>query len=224
MTAAARAESGLMQNPDMSESAESTVSDSPVSEPAAAEPAAPQPPRPASSARIAAPSPVVTNAPLPPERPLDLGGMTALPAPPPAVAALPPDDDEREWPVNPNAATPVPDVNIESPDEPGTRFIATDPGISALCLPDVLKEIVQKVAARFGEIKITSTRRAPGHNRRIGGRRESYHLSCEAVDFRVSQASPRTVYAFVRDLPETGGHKIYWNGIIHVDVGPRRSW
>ena len=44
------------------------------------------------------------------------------------------------------------------------------------------------------------------------------------MDFRVPGVRPRLVLDYVRGLPEVGGHKVYWNGLIHIDTGPRRPW
>jgi hypothetical protein len=179
------------------------------------------------------------RAPLPPQRPFDLDwpGSPALPAiivPPPAanpVADGPPpdanapmtsepDEDEGpEWPqLTPGqkaGAEPAYDPN-EKPDRPG---ISTDPGTSIACLPQRLKLILTKISDKYGAVKVTSTWRPPWR-----ARRGSYHKRCEAMDFRVPGVRPRTVIEWVRTLPEVGGHKVYWNGILHVDTGPRRPW
>ncbi|MDP3409529.1 hypothetical protein [Bosea sp. (in: a-proteobacteria)] len=178
------------------------------------------------------------RAPLPPQRPfdLDLPSSPMLPpivvAPPPAPAAegsppepaMPttaePDEDEGpEWPrLTPGqkaGAEPAFDPD-EKPERPG---ISTDPGTSTACLPPQLKLILAKISDKFGSVKVTSTWRPPWR-----ARRGSYHRRCEAMDFRVPGVRPSLVMAWVRSLPEVGGHKVYWNGILHVDTGPRRPW
>ncbi|MET3892486.1 hypothetical protein ABIE41_003562 [Bosea sp. OAE506] len=177
------------------------------------------------------------RAPLPPQRPfdLDLPGSPALPpiiVPPPSQAAdaptpaanapmaSEPDEDQGpEWPqLTPGqkaGAEPAFDPN-EKPDRPG---ISTDPGTSIACLPQRLKLILNKISDKYGAVKVTSTWRPPWR-----ARRGSYHKRCEAMDFRVPGVRPRTVIEWVRTLPEVGGHKVYWNGILHVDTGPRRPW
>lgn len=185
-------------------------------------------------------------APLPPGRPfdLDLPAKTATPVilvPPPAVADLAPvpvsaqvdsppapnspevtepDEDEGpEWPkLTPGqkaGAEPDFDPN-EKPDRPG---ISTDPGTSTACLPQLLKSVLGKIADKYGAVKVTSTWRPPWR-----ARRGSYHKRCEAMDFRVPGVRPRVVLDYARSLPEVGGHKVYWNGLIHIDTGPRRPW
>lgn len=197
--------------------------------------------------------PIMMRAPLPPERPFDLDLPTkpalpplvvlppapttsasvasppvlaptergqASPAGPDSPAVTEPDEDEGpEWPqLTPGqkaGAEPEFDPN-EKPERPG---ISTDPGTSIACLPQVLKAILNKVVDRYGAVKVTSTWRPPWR-----ARRGSYHKRCEAMDFRVPGVRPRVVLDYARGLPEVGGHKVYWNGLIHVDTGPRRPW
>lgn len=188
------------------------------------------------------------RAPLPPERPfdLDLPAKRTLPelVVPPAPATPPPKATEQaaappatpaglgspaiskpdegegpEWPqLTPGqkaGAEPQFDPN-EKPEQTG---ISTDPGTSLACLPQGLKGILTKIADKYGAVKVTSTWRPPWR-----ARRGSYHKRCEAMDFRVPGIRPRVVLGYARGLPEVGGHKVYWNGLIHIDTGPRRPW
>ncbi|PZN99549.1 MAG: hypothetical protein DCF30_11565 [Hyphomicrobiales bacterium] len=182
------------------------------------------------------------RAPLPPQRPFDLDLPSSLVLPPivvpPPVLSSPvatsdapspdptspmtaePDEGQGpEWPqLTPGqkaGAEPDFDPN-EKPDRPG---ISTDPGTSTVCLPQRLKLILAKISDKYGAVKVTSTWRPPWR-----ARRGSYHKRCEAMDFRVPGVRPRSVMEWVRALPEVGGHKVYWNGILHVDTGPRRRW
>ncbi len=91
------------------------------------------------------------------------------------------------------------------------------------CLPGDLREVVASVAVKFGSVSVESTHRSRGRNWRAGGARQSLHLSCRAIDFRV-RARARGVMAYLRSRPEVGGLKVYRNGIIHIDNGERRSW
>jgi uncharacterized protein YcbK (DUF882 family) len=91
------------------------------------------------------------------------------------------------------------------------------------CLPGNLREVVADVASRFGAVSVESTHRSSGRNWRAGGARQSLHLSCRAIDFRV-RTRARGVMAYLRGRPEVGGLKVYGNGIIHIDNGSRRSW
>lgn len=91
------------------------------------------------------------------------------------------------------------------------------------CLPGDLTRVVADVAERFGAVRIMSTHRTSGRNRRVGGAGGSMHLSCRAIDFRVA-ARGRAVMAYLRDHPAVGGLKIYRSGLIHIDDGGRRAW
>lgn len=181
------------------------------------------------------------RAPLPPQRPFDLDLLSsqALPlilvppapeaqerspdaAPPDPTSPMTAEPDEGEGPEWPQltpgqkaGAEPEFDPN-EKPDRPG---ISTDPGTSIVCLPQRLKLILAKISDKYGAVKVTSTWRPPWR-----ARRGSFHKRCEAMDFRVPGVRPRSVIEWVRTLPEVGGHKVYWNGILHIDTGPRRPW
>ncbi|KQK31193.1 hypothetical protein ARD30_10185 [Bosea thiooxidans] len=137
----------------------------------------------------------------------------------PAPPGEPDDDEGPEWPkLTPGqkaGAEPDFDPN-EKAERPG---ISTDPGTSTACLPDQLKQILNKIADRYGAVKVTSTWRPPWR-----ARRGSYHKGCQAMDFRVPGTRPRAVLEWARSLPEVGGHHVYWNGLIHIDTGPRRPW
>lgn len=91
------------------------------------------------------------------------------------------------------------------------------------CLPGDLRRVVAEVATHFGEVRIMSTHRSPGHNRRAGGARRSLHLDCRAIDFRVASRAGE-VMSFLREHPAVGGLKRYRNGIIHIDNGEPRRW
>ncbi len=91
------------------------------------------------------------------------------------------------------------------------------------CIPGSLREVVASVAAKFGSVGVESTHRSRARNWRAGGARQSLHLSCRAIDFRV-RTRVRGVMAYLRSHPQVGGLKMYRNGIIHIDNGERRSW
>lgn len=91
------------------------------------------------------------------------------------------------------------------------------------CLPNDLMNVIYDVAEKFGEVQILSTFRDPERNRRVGGAPHSYHLRCQAIDFRVRGRNPGLLqYLAARD--EVGGLKRYPLGFYHIDTGPRRTW
>ena len=91
------------------------------------------------------------------------------------------------------------------------------------CLPSDLKNVLERVAAYYGKVTVSSTHRNRRHNRRIGGASESMHLKCRAIDFRV-HGPHRGLLSFLRRQPGVGGLKRYRSGFYHIDNGERRSW
>jgi uncharacterized protein YcbK (DUF882 family) len=134
-----------------------------------------------------------------------------------------PEDEEEEpepWPRRTQAQRNLPfEPRIVPPDDTIANGISTDPGTSIRCLPASLKRVLDQIVQRYGSVRVTSTWRPAWR-----ARRNSFHRRCEAVDMRVPGQSPRAVLDFVKTLPETGGHKVYWNGLVHVDTGPWRTW
>jgi uncharacterized protein YcbK (DUF882 family) len=86
-----------------------------------------------------------------------------------------------------------------------------------------LQTVLAQVASNFGPLTVNSTCRSARHNRRVGGAPRSYHLTGNAVDFRVG-GSYGQVLAFLARLRTVGGLKHYGRGVFHIDTGPRRTW
>lgn len=183
--------------------------------------AAPAPSEPAPVAVPPVPPPVVRTAASPPPAAAQTESFASRLGRWFTPNVAPGDDEEDEWPRRTPGqraslnTEPLFDPN-EKPERPG---LSTDPGVSTKCLPESLQTVLQKVIARYGSVKVTSTYRPSWR-----ARRGSYHRRCEAVDFRVPGVRPGEVLAMVKEYEETGGHKVYWNGLIHVDTGPYRTW
>ena len=94
---------------------------------------------------------------------------------------------------------------------------------SSGCLNGTLRSIISEVAS-MATVRVNSTCRDHGHNASVGGAKKSYHLSGDAVDFRVLNGNSSAVYAYLRSNSSVGGLKHYGGGLFHVDTGPRRSW
>jgi Peptidase M15 len=92
---------------------------------------------------------------------------------------------------------------------------------SASCLNGTLRGIVSHVASNYGSVTVNSTCRSNERNRRVGGAPKSYHLSGDAVDFRVhGNVSGAVAYLSGR----SGGYKHMGGGLFHVDTGPTRRF
>ena len=91
------------------------------------------------------------------------------------------------------------------------------------CVPGRLKSVIAQVSRKFGPVVINSTHRSRSYNRRVGGKRRSYHLSCNAVDFRV-RGRTRGLTRWLARHPKVGGYKRYAGGFYHIDTGPKRTW
>ena len=86
------------------------------------------------------------------------------------------------------------------------------------CFPGKLRAVLAHIARRVGRRPLVTS----GH--RSGGRRGSYHRKCLAADIRVPGVSVKRIVAAARSAPAIGGIGTYCNGIVHVDVGPKRRW
>ncbi|WP_054000473.1 YcbK family protein [Ahrensia marina] len=91
------------------------------------------------------------------------------------------------------------------------------------CVPARLKKVLNSVAAKYGPITVNSTFRSSKRNRKIGGKKRSWHLKCGAVDFRV-HAGTKGLLSYLRKNKNVGGYKRYRSGFYHIDVGPKRTW
>lgn len=91
------------------------------------------------------------------------------------------------------------------------------------CVPNRLKIVLRQVSKKFGKVVVNSTHRSRRHNRRVGGRRGSYHLRCQAVDFRV-KGRTRGLTRWLANHPYVGGYNRYPSGYYHIDTGPKRTW
>lgn len=184
---------------------------------------------PASSSRIAPTLPAAAQAGAAPAAAADPAprAVADAPAPPrrPEIAPLSSAEDEEdepttEWPRRTPAQKELPfEPRVTPQDDVIANGISTDPGTSIRCLPTSLHQVLQALVKQYGAVRVTSTFRPAWR-----ARRNSFHRRCQAMDFRVPGQSPRTVLQFVKTLDQTGGHKVYWNGLVHVDTGPWRSW
>lgn len=91
------------------------------------------------------------------------------------------------------------------------------------CVPSRLKKVINQISKKYGKVIVNSTHRSSKRNRRVGGKRRSYHLRCQAVDFRV-RGSTKGLTRWLARHPLVGGYKRYPAGHYHIDTGPKRTW
>jgi uncharacterized protein YcbK (DUF882 family) len=89
--------------------------------------------------------------------------------------------------------------------------------VRASCFPDELKGILAHIAKKTGKKPIVTS----GHRPRSG---KSQHSHCYAADIRVPGVSEKKIVAAAASAPGIGGIGRYCNGIVHVDIGPKRRW
>ena len=91
------------------------------------------------------------------------------------------------------------------------------------CVPKRLKNVIAQIRKRYGSVTINSTHRSSSRNRLVGGKKRSYHLRCQAVDFRV-HGKTKGLLRWLARHPQVGGYKRYRSGFYHIDTGPKRTW
>jgi uncharacterized protein YcbK (DUF882 family) len=85
------------------------------------------------------------------------------------------------------------------------------------CFPEKLEAILAHIAKQTGHKPMVTS----GHRPRSG---TSQHSRCYAADIRVPGVSEKRILAAARTAPGIGGIGRYCNGIVHVDIGPSRTW
>ncbi|WP_245409877.1 YcbK family protein [Pararhizobium haloflavum] len=108
----------------------------------------------------------------------------------------------------------------------GSRLAVQHKNVDVSCLKPGLVQTIRRIEAHFGrQVVVTSGYRNKSHNRRVGGARESKHMSCEAADIQVAGVSKWQIAEFARSLPGRGGVGTYCHTeSVHVDVGSKRDW
>jgi uncharacterized protein YcbK (DUF882 family) len=120
-----------------------------------------------------------------------------------------------------------------APDDPSLTGLKTagrggsiqkqQPGVSTGCFRPALRSVLSQISAHFGRaVIVTSGYRSPGQNRRAGGARHSYHMSCMAADIKLPGVSPGQIARFARSLGSVGGVGFHtYTTAVHVDVASR---
>lgn len=86
-----------------------------------------------------------------------------------------------------------------------------------------LVAMLEAIRARFERpITVISGYRSPTHNAKVGGAKNSKHLTGEAADIRVEGVSPEEVYDWASRYFSSGGIGCY-KSWVHVDCRPTRA-
>jgi hypothetical protein len=97
------------------------------------------------------------------------------------------------------------------------------PSASRSCLPTVVRQALEDIENKFGEIEVISTHR-PGAVV-VGSGRRSKHADCRAADFNPPSGKYTQVVAWLNENHK-GGVGTYSCGMhhIHIDNGESRHW
>lgn len=116
---------------------------------------------------------------------------------------------------------PSPSVDLPSDSLSGGGSGKIVWNASSACLNSTLRSVIAVVAANYGQVRVNSTCRSRGHNRRVGGAPRSYHLTGDAADIRIF-GNWRSARSYLASA--VGGFKHYGGGLFHIDTGPRRRF
>ncbi len=100
-----------------------------------------------------------------------------------------------------------------------TAYSVQTMSVSTGCFSPKLQGVLAHIAAKTGQRPVVTS----GHRPR-SGRARSQHRYCKAADIRVPGVPEKKILAAALSAPGIGGIGRYCNGIIHVDIGPKRRW
>jgi hypothetical protein len=162
---------------------------------------------------------------------IERNGQVVYPMPSPSPSPTPPTYQGTSFKLPGNVST----FYTDQPIVPGGSFTWGEATRNATRIPSnasivdnivALARQLQRARNQLGRpFRITSWYRPPDVNAAVGGASRSYHLTGQATDLEVSGYSGRRVANAV--MPWwPGGIGIYSHmpHIVHLDIGPRRTW
>lgn len=112
-------------------------------------------------------------------------------------------------------------------ENPGVLYVKADGNEIMDCVHKnkFLMGTMQAMKKKWGKpVIVNSAYRSPTHNKRVRGAKNSYHMSCRALDVRIDGVGKETLQAWLRSRKGVGGVGIYCSGYVHFDDGRRRNW
>lgn len=99
-------------------------------------------------------------------------------------------------------------------------------GTGKLVVSVELMDKLERLRKRLGNrpLIVNSGYRTPEHNRKVGGVDDSQHLDGKAADIILANMDGAEIEGHARQIGFTGIGRYPHKGIIHVDVGPARTW
>jgi uncharacterized protein YcbK (DUF882 family) len=114
------------------------------------------------------------------------------------------------------AASPTQDVAF-------VNYVPQTSRVAMSCFPASLKGVLRDLGKAFGRTVVVTS----GHRGSRQARRGSQHRTCKAADVRIAGVSAGAIAKWARARGDVGGVGVYCGrraGLVHIDVGPRRSW
>lgn len=84
-------------------------------------------------------------------------------------------------------------------------------------------KVLEPLRDIFGRIRITSGYRCPALNEKVGGEKDSLHLTGRAVDIFPLDVPLAELWQYVK-VHHKGGKAIKPNQFVHIDTGTDRTW
>ena len=98
-------------------------------------------------------------------------------------------------------------------------------GSGLLLVDEYSMDKLQALRTKLGKpLMVNSAYRSEKYNRKVGGKRNSFHLQAKAFDIHMGNHDPK---AFVEAARGLGFRGIGWYknlDMVHIDTGPPRSW
>ena len=94
-------------------------------------------------------------------------------------------------------------------------------------IDSVLKQRLEKIVSEYGKtIKVSSTKRDPKRNKKVGGASNSAHLRGNAVDILLPIKTEDDTVNFIQIASKNGigGIGVYRPGFVHLDIEGKRAW